>query len=173
LRDVLDWQANEVADLLEMTVSAVKSALHRARTTLAEYDEIQETKLELDEIAQVQLDDYVRAWETADINLLLTLLKEDATFSMPPIPSWYQGHEAIRGLTAKTIFSGQANGRWRLLPTRANRQIAFGLYRIGEKPGTYLGYGIQVVTHRRGMISDITTFRNPTLLSHFKLPMTL
>lgn len=173
LRDVLDWQASEVADLLDMTISAVKSALHRARTTLAEYNPTDTSKTELDEITRLQLDDYVRAWETADINTLLGLLKEDATFSMPPIPSWYQGHDAIRGLTGKTVFSGQANGRWRLLPTNANRQIAFGLYRVGETPGTHHGYGIQVLTYHGGLISDITTFRNPALLARFDLPLSL
>ena len=127
----------------------------------------------LDEAAQSQLQKYVRAWETADVNALLSLLKADATFSMPPIPSWYQGRETIGGLVSKTIFSGQAKGRWRLLPTRANRQIAFGLYRHDGENHVYAGYGIQVLTFDGGQIADITTFRNPALLSYFNLPHTL
>jgi RNA polymerase sigma-70 factor, ECF subfamily len=176
LRDVLDWQANEVAELLDMTVSAVKSALHRARTTLASHDYAPDTEPDaarvLNEVSQAQLEDYVRAWETADVDALLRLLKDDATFSMPPIPSWYRGRETIGGLTAKTVFSGQANGRWRLLPTRANGQTAFGLYRQTEYGG-YAAYGIQVLTFDRNLIADIITFRSPDLFPHFKLPATL
>ena len=176
LRDVLDWQASEVASALDTTVSAVKSALHRARASLSDHDfsiiEGDAAHL-LDEAAQIQLDDYVRAWETADVDALLKLLTEDATFSMPPIPSWYRGRDEIRGLTIKTVFSGQAHGRWRLLPTRANRQPAFGLYRQADDPNVYNAYGIQVLTMRDGLIADITTFRVPALFPHFNLPVSL
>ncbi len=173
LRDVLEWSANDVAVLLNTTVTAVKSALHRARTTLAQYDAASEGQPHLDDIAQTQLDAYVQAWETADIDSLLVLLKRDATFSMPPIPSWYRGQDEIRALTSRTIFSGQAQGRWRLLPTRANHQIAFGLYRQAEIPTVYHGYGIQVLTYDGPLIADITTFRNPALMPSFHLPATL
>jgi RNA polymerase sigma-70 factor (ECF subfamily) len=170
LRDVLDWQANEVADLLDMTVPAVKSALHRARATLENHASGEMAVDALDDATQQQLDDYVRAWEMADVNTLLALLKENATFSMPPNPSWYRGRDTIGGLVSKAIFSGEAPGRWRLLPTRANRQIAFGLYRRDEASNTYNPYGIQVLTFDGGLIADITTFRVPALAAHFKLP---
>jgi RNA polymerase sigma-70 factor, ECF subfamily len=172
LRDVLDWQANEVADILDMTVAAVKSALHRARSTLAGQDLPPETVPVLDESVQSRLHDYVNAWEAADIPALLHLLKQDATFSMPPIPSWYRGHAEIAGLTGKTIFSGDARGRWHLLPTRANHQIAFGLYRQTDVKNVYDAYGIQVLTFDGDQIADITTFINPTLFPLFNLPMT-
>jgi RNA polymerase sigma-70 factor (ECF subfamily) len=172
LRDVLDWQASEVADLLEITVPAVKSALHRARTTLAKRNMDVEAYV-LDTSTLTQLDDYVRAWETADVNALLTLLRADATFSMPPIPSWYQGRDAIGGLVAKTVFRGEARGRWRLLRTRANRQPAFGLYRRDDAHGVYQAYGIQVLTLDGGQIVDIITFRNAALFPYFKLPATV
>jgi RNA polymerase sigma-70 factor (ECF subfamily) len=169
LRDVLDWQANEVASLLELTVPAVKSALHRARTTLANHGgEVHLAARGLDKGTQSQLDRYVRAWETADVNALMTLLKDDATFSMPPIPSWYQGRDVVGGLVSATIFSGDANGRWRLRPTQANGQQAFGLYR--QTPTGYAIYGIQVLTFVHGEIADIITFRNPALIGYFNLP---
>jgi RNA polymerase sigma-70 factor (ECF subfamily) len=177
LRDVLDWQANEVADLLNLTVPAVKSALHRARTTLAKYDPNvgfeSLAAAALDDSTQTQLDHYVRAWEMADIGALLALLKDEATFSMPPIPSWYRGRATIGGLVAKTVFSDDASGRWRLLPTRANRQIAFGLYRHDPERGGHQAYGIQVLTFTDGLIADITTFRVPALFPYFKLPTAL
>jgi RNA polymerase sigma-70 factor, ECF subfamily len=175
LRDVLDWQANEVADLLDITIAAVKSALHRARSTLTKQEYALERQADpvLDEAAQAQLAAYMRAWENADVELLHRLLKEDATFSMPPTPSWYQGRDTICGLVSNTIFSGHAQGRWHLRPTRANRQIAFGLYRQGEQPNIYNAYGIQVISFQGQMIADITTFRNPELVSYFRLPSTI
>ena len=118
---------------------------------------------------QEQLRHYVHAWETADIPGLLALLKEDATFSMPPIPSWYQGRATIGGLVGKTIFAGDAKGRWKLIPTRANGQIAFGLYRLNPSVGAYTPYAIQVLTFVDGAIADITTFRSPGLAGKFGL----
>lgn len=175
LRDVLEWPTHEVAILLDTTESAVKSALHRARSTLSVHNDSRITEImpTLDDFTQHRLLDYIRAWEAADIPALLQLLQDDATFSMPPIPSWYRGKETIRQLTAMTIFSGDAVGRWRLLPTRANRQIAFGLYRHSESPHTYTAYGIQLLTFRDTLIADIITFRNPALFPYFKLPTQL
>jgi RNA polymerase sigma-70 factor (ECF subfamily) len=177
LRDVLGWQANEAAEALELTVPAVKSALHRARSTLAAH----RPRLQRDQItAQVGdqeiqrlLERYMRAWETADVDGLVALLRDDGTFSMPPIPSWYQGRGDIGRLVSRTIFSGQAAGRWRLLPTRANDQYAFGLYKLNEGGGTFAGYGIQALALAGDQILDITTFRDPALLSFFGLPPVL
>ena len=175
LRDVLDWQASETAELLDMTVPAVKSALHRARATLAAHEPTpaSDDPALLDAAARERLDRYVRAWHAADVDALLALLREDASFSMPPIPSWYQGHAEIGRLVGKTIFAGDAAGRWRLLPTRANRQQAFGLYRLDAEQGVYHAYAIQVVSSVAGQIADITTFRSPGLVARFHLPETL
>ena len=174
LRDVLGLHAEEVATQLDMSVAAAKSALHRARATLAERqqgsDELPVSGYALDAELKSKLDQYVTAWRNADVEALVSLLATDATFSMPPIPSWYRGREVVGGLVAKTIFRGQAQGRWLLRPTHANGQIAFGLYaRVGDTP-IYAGYGIQVVTMRGNMITDITTFRTPTLFQRFPLP---
>jgi RNA polymerase sigma-70 factor, ECF subfamily len=177
LRDVLEWQASEVAALLDLTIPAVKSALHRARTTMATHgakvgaDAI--SPRTLDQATRARLDQYVLAWETADITSLLAVLKEDVTFSMPPTPSWYQGRDTVRKLVSATIFSGAANGRWRLLPTRANGQLAFGLYQRSGAGGPYKAYGIQVVRGLEGGIEDITTFRNASLFPYFNLPIEL
>lgn len=175
LCDVLDWHAREAADLMDTTVSAVKSALRRARSTLTAHGSMPNmiTTGALDEVMNTRLKAYVRAWEQADIQALVNLLKEDATFSMPPIPSWYRGKESISALASRTIFSGQAQGRWRLLPARANHQPAFGLYRHSQAGDVYDAYGIQVLAFGDGLIADIITFRNPSLFPYFKLPLTL
>lgn len=177
LRDVLDWEASEVANLLDTTVPGVKSALHRARATLgSRYQSARPETMPasaLDEARHALLQRYVRAWETADVEGLLALLKAEATFSMPPIPAWYRGRENIGALVSKTVFAGPARGRWRLHPTRANGQPGFGLYRRDEAEGVYTGYGIQVVTFDGDQIADITTFRHPALMPYFKLPSSL
>lgn len=177
LRDVLDWQASEVADLLGLTVPAVKSALHRARTTLAEHKPGRAAKAApqpaVDKTWPALLEGYVRAWETADIDALLGLLKTEATFSMPPTPDWYQGHAAIRALFVNAIFAGAAQTRWCLTPAQANGQPAFGLYRHNPAEDNYQAYGIQVITLAEAKITDIITFKNPALFPFFNLPLSL
>ena len=176
LADVLDWPAAAVAEALEQTVPAVKSALHRARTTLAQhYPAGRQPAPPLpDADLRDRLAHYVRAWETADVDGLVALLKADCTFSMPPIPSWYAGREVVAGLVAKTVFAGPAAGRWRLRPTPmpVNGQIGFGLYRRADA-GSYEAYGVQVVTFAGPEIADIITFRVPALVAQFGLTATL
>jgi RNA polymerase sigma-70 factor (ECF subfamily) len=173
LRDVLGWRAKEVADLLEMTVSAANSVLHRARTTLVkhyhptELDEVQVSPI--DETTQKLLDQYTQAWESADVTGLVTLLKEDAAFTMPPSSSWYQGREAINTFLTAVIFVGE-NNQWRLKPIQANSQPAFGLYKRNPERDVYQAFAIQVLTIEEAQITDVTNFLNPTLFSRFGLP---
>jgi RNA polymerase sigma-70 factor (ECF subfamily) len=177
LRDVLGWRADEAAEALEQTVPAVKSALHRGRATLAQHRQsLQRTASARpagEEALRGQLERYVSTWERADVDGLVALLKEDCSFSMPPTPSWYLGRASIAALVGRTIFSGPAEGRWRLLATRANGQTGFGLYRRDEQTGGYEGYGIQVLTFAGEMIVDITTFRTPALVPAFGLPQSI
>ncbi|MBX3064666.1 MAG: sigma-70 family RNA polymerase sigma factor [Anaerolineae bacterium] len=177
LRDVLDWQANEVADLLNLSVPAVKSALHRARTTLTtHYPSGIESNIKhlADKTMQPQLERYVTAWQSADVNMLLSLLTEEATFSMPPIPVWYRGRADIGWLFTARLFTNRAQGRWRLLPSLpANHQITFGLYQRDENDQRYHVYGVQVLRFKADQIAEIITFRTPTLASYFKLPSIL
>jgi RNA polymerase sigma-70 factor (ECF subfamily) len=174
LRDVLDWRAKEVAEHLEMTSSAVNSALHRARKTLRQ--NYQQSNKEIvidrgtDQSTQMALDRYVQAWETADIYTLVSLLKEDATFVMPPSPSWYQGYEAIQAFLSETLFSPQPKQRWRLLPSRSNGQHAFGLYEFDSDRNTFRAAAIQVLAFQNSQISNVVTFVKSTLFSYFELP---
>src|SRR5262245_24783100 len=138
LRDVLDFSAIETADVLELTISSVNSALHRARRTLSErypHGRMEDSTMSTtDEQTQQLLDHFVQAWERADVNGLVALLKADAAFAMPPSPSWYQGNTAIGTFAAATIFAddgmffGKAVNRWKLLPTRANGSPAFAIF---------------------------------------------
>jgi RNA polymerase sigma-70 factor (ECF subfamily) len=173
LCEVLDWSIGDTADLLETTVSAVNSMLYRARSKLSDQyvrsqEPVQRTEL-LDEGMQQLLHDYVRAWESADVDGLMALLKDDATFPMPPLPLWYQGRTAIGEFVSSVILAGDARGRWHLQPVGANAQLSFAWYRRDETTGKYQAYAIQVLTVRDGLLSDITTFGYPHLFPFFGL----
>jgi len=175
LSDVLDWRASEVSQALDLTVSAVASALHRARTTMAARSHTggqdppgtQST----DESIRALLDQYVHAWETADVDALVSLLKEDARLPMPPSPSWYRGRDAIRMVVSHSILAGgDAAGRWTLKPTRANARPAFAWYLRDESSRNYRAFGIQVITIEDRLIAEMATFPNPDFLRFFGFP---
>ncbi len=174
LRDVLDMHADEVAKLLDLTVSAVNSLLHRARTTLAKHYAargLESIHAEPeDEKMRELLDRYIRAWEDADVDALVALLKEDATLEMPPIPGWFQGKHAIATFFSTIILAGDGRGRYRMLPTRANGEPAFAWYQRDEASGAMKAFAIQVVKYEGDLIADTTTFADPALFKYFGLP---
>lgn len=181
LSDVLDWRASEIAHLLEISVGAVKSALHRARVTLEKnYQRQQPERVQFgctDAAINSLLSRYLHAWETDDVDGLVALLKEDATFSMPPVPSWYQGREAIHTILLAAVFPSDVQKRWRLYLTRANGQPAVALYRADEATGAYRAFGIQVITlddvRLPRQIAEITAFLGQELVTSFGFPLQL
>ena len=182
LRDVLDFPAQETAEVLELTVSSANSALHRARKAISQHyqgDAMPAKRLApADEISKQLLDHYVRVWESADIAGLVALLKQDAILAMPPSPSWYRGRTAIEKFSSVTffgaegMFTGIAKNRWRLIPTRANASPAFAIY-IRNAEGKYEAFGLQVLEFSGREISIITNFIDATLLPRFGLPKSL
>ncbi|MET0495359.1 MAG: sigma-70 family RNA polymerase sigma factor [Actinoplanes sp.] len=129
LREVLAWSAQEVADLLDTSVPSVNSALQRARATIATVDEPGKP---LDDEQKSLLTRYVKAFEAYDLEALTTLLHEDATLSMPPLPLWLRGHDDIQAWMAGT---GSGCRGSRLVPVTANGTVAFGQYRSdGAEP---------------------------------------
>jgi RNA polymerase sigma-70 factor (ECF subfamily) len=182
LRDVLDFSANETAEVLEITVSSANSALHRARVTLTQRypgPELEPSaSLANDERARWLLDHFVQAWENADVDGLVALLKEDAMLAMPPSPSWYRGRESIRLFVAATVFAqggmfgGEASNRWQLRPTRANSRPAFAIYQRTEA-NEYQAFGMHVLGIEAGDLSQIVSFIDPSLPAHFGLPAKL
>ncbi|GHO99344.1 RNA polymerase sigma factor [Reticulibacter mediterranei] len=181
LSDVLDWRAHEIAHLLELTVSAVTSALHRARVTLAHnYQSEQETKPRLqrtDDATNTLLSRYLHAWETDDVAGLVSLLKEDAILSMPPVPAWYRGRDAIQAIFLAVPFSPEMRNRWRVYPTRANGQPALILYQADPSKSAYHAFGIQVLTladvRHPGQIAAVTIFHGSALVPAFGFPSQL
>ncbi len=177
LSDVLDWPARELADMLGASLASVNSLLHRARWTLKKnYRPGRRDSLKtapVDAQTQKLLDRYVQAWESADLDEIVSLLTEDATFTMPPIPRWFRGAPAIRAFGSAVLLTGDARGRWRLTPVRANGEPGFGWYRRDETGNRYEAYALQVLTAGDHGISAITTFVQPSLFRFFGLPSEL
>lgn len=174
LRDALDWSMTEIADGLETTQSSVTSLLHRARETmkqrnLAGGQDVYRMRMP-DNYTRNLLARYVRAWESADIEGIVALLTDDATFPMPPVPVWIQGKSFIRAFILKTILSGEAQNRWKLIPVRANGQPGCAFYQIDEHTRTYHPFALQVLTIENNLISSATTFGFPALFRFFNLP---
>ncbi len=172
LREVLEWPEVEVAEWLNLSVLAVNSALQRARRALHQQNVGSEAPMaEPRPHVQDLLDRYVTLWERADIPGLVALLREDAWFTMPPIPAWFQGRAAIATLLSTRIFTPPR--QWRLLPTRANGSPAFGLYRREAEAGVSQLFGLVVLGVEGEQIASLVAFLELSSLSSFALPPTL
>jgi RNA polymerase sigma-70 factor, ECF subfamily len=170
LRDVLGFSAREVAESLETTVASVNSALQRARKTVDERLPGQSQQATLRSLGDKGVRDlverYVDAWERGDAAAILAMLAEDATFGMPPDPTWYRGRDAI----ATFLPRGPLAARWRFVPTRANGQLAFGTYSWDPATGVYEAHALDVLTVDGARVKEITAFRAPEAFAAFDLP---
>ena len=177
LREVLGWSAKETATLLEMTVPSVNAALQRARETMRARRASggqgtaappATTTVTADEHAVLQR--FMQAWERADVEALTALLREDARWSMPPAPLWFDGRDAIAGLLS--LFPPSRLGDIRMVATTANRQPSAIGYLRAHGQQEFRLTGLNVLRIENGEIAEITTF-SPALLSAFHLPPTL
>jgi RNA polymerase sigma-70 factor (ECF subfamily) len=172
LREVLEWPAVEVAEWLNLSIPAVNSALQRARRALHQHNvgseaELAQPRPQLQDL----LERYVTLWEQADIPGLVALLREDAWFTMPPLPAWVQGRADIATLLSTRIFI--PGRQWRLLPTCANGNPAFGLYRREAGADDYQLLGLVVLEVEGEQIASQVAFLELSCLSYFALPPTL
>jgi RNA polymerase sigma-70 factor (TIGR02960 family) len=172
LRDVLGFHADEVADMLDSTVGSVNSLLKRARANLQgrlSADADREAAPAPDSPAErATLAEFVRAYESGDLDALVALLTDDVFLSMPPLPLEYEGIDVATRFYATMIGSGR---RFDLVPTRANGQPAFGAY-LRAASGIRHGTGLLVLTLTGDRISSITRF-DTSVLPWFGLPRSL
>jgi RNA polymerase sigma-70 factor (ECF subfamily) len=158
LREVLGFSARETAETLETTTASVNSALQRARATiegrLPEQSQQSARRGLGDERIRELVDRYMDAMDRGDVDAVVALLAEDASWSMPPIPTWYHGREAVVAFLAEHALSV----RWRHLPTRANGQPAVGCYAWDEATGTYVASVLDVLTLEGDRIAGVTGF---------------
>jgi RNA polymerase sigma-70 factor (TIGR02960 family) len=175
LRDVLEWPASDVAELLEIGVAAVNSAHQRARATLREHLPAGRredwTAPEVSETERAVLEGFIDSHERGDTEAALALIADDIRVTMPPQPLLFEGRDAIAGLMARA-FDDPELGDWRLLPTRANRHPAAASYLRAPGDDTYRAFKIDVLRVVDGRIAEITTF-GASLFEEFGLAPTL
>ena len=161
LREVLQWQATEVAELLDTTVASVNSALQRARATLGTKETAPTDAPEpMDDEQVALLARYVDAFERYDMDSLTSLLQEDATWNMPPYELWLQTHLDIRKWCLGPGIGCRGS---RLIPTVANGSPAFGQYKPSPDGGLE-PWSLQVLELSDGRISGITFFLDTAAL---------
>jgi RNA polymerase sigma-70 factor (TIGR02960 family) len=172
LRDVLGFQANEVADMLDSSVESVKSALKRARASLEHRGQTADDRESPPASGSPPEDaivaKFLRAWESADLDALVALLTDDVFMAMPPMPFEYEGRDVVARFCASIFRAGR---RFDLVPTRANGQPAFGAY-LRAPDGISHGIGLYVLTLTGDRICALTRFENSVLPS-FGLPRSL
>jgi len=170
LRDVLDWPAAQVADLLDTTTTAVNSGLRRARAQLARAlpaeDELAEPA---DPGQRALLDRFAAAFEDADASALAELLAEDVALEMPPVLTWFTGRRAVvRFLAGRQPHLFTVPGQLRMVPATANGQPAFAAYLRDD--GVYRAHAVIVPTTTPAGIARIVIFLDPGLFGLFGLP---
>ena len=175
LRDVLGFRSSEVADMLDSSEASVNSALQRARATMAsrlpgpdrERAPLPRSARERDIATR-----FATAFSGHDVDSVVALLTEDAWFTMPPVTLEYQGHEAIAGFL-RDITTWRGPRQYRLIPTRANGQPAFGCYLQEAQAPVFRAHGMIVLTLEGDRISAITRFVDNSTMARFGLPRML
>jgi len=168
LRDVFRWKAAEVAELLETSVPSVNSALQRARVTIEAAGISDAEPLHpLDDEQRSLLERYVDAFERYDMDALTSLLRDDASWSMPPYQLWLQTHADI---VTWCLGSGVGCRGSRLLAVEANGSPAFAQYKPGA--GDVLEpWALQVLEISHDRIAGISFFLDTAhLFPLFGLP---
>jgi RNA polymerase sigma-70 factor (ECF subfamily) len=167
LKEVLSWEAAEIAELLGMTVASVNSALQRARATLGQ-EERADLHEPMNQAQQSLLARYVEAFERQDVDALVSLLREDASWSMPPYRLWLRGRASVRAWLHK-VGAGCRGSR--LVPVVANGSPALGQYRLSGASG-FEPWAIQVIEVSAGEIVGVCSFLDAQrLFPLFGLPL--
>ena len=171
LRDVLGFRASEAAEMLDVTVESVTSALKRARSSLQR--RLPERAAVSSSAARPSAEQsivarFVTAYESADLDALVELFTDDVFMSMPPMPLEYEGRELVRQFISLLFASGR---RFSLVPTRANDQPAFGAYLVAAD-GSRQASGLFAVTVTGDRIRSLTRFE-AHVFAWFGLPMSL
>jgi RNA polymerase sigma-70 factor, ECF subfamily len=170
LREVLRLRAAEVAEMLDTSVAAVNSSLQRARAQLEAAGLTEEDVVEPDDPRQCELlDRYARAIEAKDVAAIVEVFTADVVWEMPPFSAWFRGPDAIARLIA-THCPAEA-GELRLLPTDANGQPAYAVYRLTKEGWTPFQLHVLAITD--GRVSHVAAFFDLSLFATFGLPARL
>jgi RNA polymerase sigma-70 factor, ECF subfamily len=158
LREVAGFSAAEISSQLGTSAASVTSALQRARAAVRDRlpDSSQQATLRRlgDRRTKALVERYADALERGDADTLISMLTEDATWSMPPVPTWFRGHQAIREFLTRYPLTE----RWKHHPARANGQLAVGCYLFAQERGCYVPAVIDVLTLDGQKITAVTGF---------------
>jgi RNA polymerase sigma-70 factor (ECF subfamily) len=172
LREVLGFSAAEVAAILDTTPVSVNSALQRARKTVDQRVTHPSQPEELRALGnhgrRELVNAFMAAWERADVAAIVELLAEDARFTMPPLPAWFLGRDDVA-----RFFTRMFATPWRLVPIRANGQLAFACYQGDSEGDRFRLSAINVLSLRSGRIVELAGFLDPAVHRHFGLPEAL
>jgi RNA polymerase sigma-70 factor (TIGR02960 family) len=175
LRDVLGFRAAEVAEMLGATEVAVNRLLHRARRAIdrdARPGTLAEAPLPDSPEERALVTRFATAFQSGDVAGVVALLTDDALMTMPPEAAEYVGPEPI-GRFLSTVPAAGALERFRLVPTRANRQPAFGCYLKDPHTPIAHAYGLMVLTLRGDRVAGLAGFADTAVFASFGLPRTL
>lgn len=160
LREVLGFSAQETSELLETTLAAVNSALQRARKTIEQRLPERSQLKTLRELGDARLrelvETYMDAMSRGDVEAVVEMLAHDAAWSMPPLSTWYRGHDALRVFLSNGPLSGA--WRWQRVATTANGQPAIGGYTWREDEDCFRPFALDVLTIRGDRIEQVTAF---------------
>jgi RNA polymerase sigma-70 factor, ECF subfamily len=171
LRDVLGYSAREVADALETTPTAVNSALQRARRTLDERLPEKSQQATVRALGNAQacriVDRFVEAFERGDVEAIVELLADNATFQMPPYAEWCEGRDPV---SRSWLMPGGPAPRLRYVQTSANAQPALGTYLLQPGRRRYVPIALDVISLGEPLIASVAAFRDPSMFARFDLP---
>ena len=173
LRDVLGFSAPEIAESLATSAAAVNSAVQRAREAVERQLPDQSQQATLNALGDYRVrgivDRWIAAWERSDVDAVVAMLTEDVTFTMPPMPTWYRGRDAV----AAFLAAWPLRSRWRFVPIRVNGQLAFATYSWDASRGTHVAHALDVLTLRGERACEVTAFVAPEVFPNFGLPREL
>jgi RNA polymerase sigma-70 factor (ECF subfamily) len=159
LREVLGFSAQETAETLDTSVASVNSALQRARATIEKRlpDQSQQETLRTlgDEKIRELVEQYANAWERNDVDTVVSMLAEDAAFTMPPMSRWFHG-DGIRHWLETSSMTGEWG--WRAVPVSANGQAALAFYSWDEEKHARVPFAINVLTFEGEKIKEVDAF---------------
>ena len=171
LRDVLGFSAREAAGMLDATPTSVHSATQRARQTIRAKLPGQSQQQAMRSLGDRRLRELAQrladALAAGQVEVIVAMLADDATFAMPPYPDWCRGRDAVS--RSWLMPAGSPTGL-RYLPARANGQLALGAYKLEPGQVCYLPVALDVLAWQGVRISAITAFRTPALFPRFGLP---
>jgi RNA polymerase sigma-70 factor (ECF subfamily) len=174
LREVLGFSAREVAGTMDTTVASVNSSLQRARATvdkrLPEHSQQANARSLGNRRVRRLVERFSDAFERGDVDTILSMLAEDATFAMPPFAGWCRGRQAI---AASWLMPSLPAADLRYVPSSANAQPALAAYRWNDRKRGYLPIALDVLSLRGEAIADVVAFRTPGLFERFGLPSSL